>query len=254
MCYDVAYLTHKAKKYAKHYGTNADWEDIKKRLPATYHASGFDEPGLPALTAEHPGVVSMNWPFIPPVFAPAATNGRPLNTLNARDDKIFTKSSLYYQAAQEKRCIIVLDGFFDHHHKNGVAYPHYVQLANDEPLFVAGLWQAFEKDEVIRECATLVTTRANKEMAWIHNEPAYSPESRMIAVLGDREAWETWMHGTVEEAKAVIQPLPDGALSYHSCHAVRSNKKLKRIYPGNVPAVQERVYYPDLEETQGSLF
>jgi putative SOS response-associated peptidase YedK len=254
MCYDVSYLTRKAERYAKHHGTKADWEDIKKRLPATYHASGFDEPELPTLTAVHSGIQPMNWPFIPPSFAPSAMNGRPLNTLNARDDKIFTKSSLYYQSANEQRCVVVLDGFFDHHHKNGVAYPHYVRIANDEPMFVAGLWQTFETRDIERDCITLVTTRANKEMAWIHNEPAYSPESRMIFVLPNRESWETWIHGTVEEAKALIKPLPDGALSYHPCHAVRSNKKLNRVYPGNIPTVQEEVYYPDLEETQGTLF
>ena len=254
MCYDVAYLTRKAEKYARHHGSKTDWEDIKKRLPPTYHASGFDEPSLPVITDEHQGIVSMNWPFIPPAMAPKSANGRPLNTLNARDDKIFNKSSLYFQSTQHHRCAVVLDGFFDHHHKNGVAYPHFVRLANDEPMFVAGLWQTIEYQDIERDCVTLVTTQANKEMAWIHNEPAYSPESRMIFVLPSREAREIWIHGTVEEAKEIILPLPDGSLSYHPCHALRSNKKLNRIYPGNVPEVQEKVYYPDLEETQGSLF
>lgn len=150
--------------------------------------------------------------------------------------------------------MVVLDGFFDHHKKNGVAYPFYVELANGEPLMVAGLWQVFRHGEIERECVTLVTTQANKEMAWIHNEPAYSPESRMIFVLQDQEAKETWLNGTVEEAKEIIRPLPDGALVYHSCRPIKSNKKLNRVYPGNVPEVKDKVYYPELEETQGSLF
>jgi len=198
--------------------------------------------------------VALDWPFIPPALAPASQDGRPLNTLNARDDKIFNKSSLYYKAANETRCVVMLDGFFDHHRKSGVAYPFYVQLKSDEPMMVAGLWQVFRRGDIERECAALVTTRANKEMAWIHNEPAYSPESRMIAVLPDKEAVETWLHGSAEEAKEVIRPLADDTLDYFSCRPIKSNKKLNRVYLANVAAVREKAYYPELEEEQGSLF
>jgi hypothetical protein len=72
MCYDVSYLTRKAERYANHYGTRQDWEDIMSRLPPVYHASGFDEPQLPGITTKHDGVVPLNWPFIPPPFAPKA--------------------------------------------------------------------------------------------------------------------------------------------------------------------------------------
>ncbi len=254
MCYDVSYLTRKAEKYAKFHGTEVDWADLLKRVPPTYHASGFDQPELPAITAEHAKVTTLSWPFIPPNHAPTMPDGRPINTLNARDDKIFNPKSVYYESANERRCVVVLDGFFDHHHKSGIAFPHYVKLKSDEPLLVAGLWQPFRNTLEAKECVTLVTTRANKEMAWIHNEPAYSPESRMIFVLQNREAMETWIHGTVEEAQVLIAPLPDGVLDYHPCKPVKSNKKLKRIYLGNVPEIQERAYYPELEEQQGSLF
>jgi putative SOS response-associated peptidase YedK len=91
-------------------------------------------------------------------------------------------------------------------------------------------------------------------MAWIHNEPAYSPESRMVFVLQDREMVETWLHGTAEEAQELIQPLPDGVLEYYPCRPVKANKKLNRVYVGNVPEIIDRVYYPELEEEQGTLF
>jgi len=254
MCYDVSFLTKKAKKYALRVGTEEDWEDIQKRLPKAYHASGFDEPQLPVVTAQHPGIVALNWPFIPNVYAPKAADGRPLNTLNARDDKIFTPSSLYFKSAQEQRGIAVLDGFFDHHYHQGTPFPYFVRLANDEPLLVGALWQHFQHENIERTCVTLVTTRANKEMAWLHNEPAYSPVSRMLFVLPDSKAVETWLFGNVHEAKSVIKPLPDHVLTYHPCSAVRTNKKLNRIYPGNVEAIQNPVKYPELDLQQGSLF
>ncbi len=253
MCYDVAYLTKKAESYAKKYGSTEDWEDIKKRLPPTWHASGFDEPTLPALINEEPEIINMlDWSFIPQVYAPKV-NGRPMNTLNARDDKIFSRKSVYYPSAIEKRCLIPLDGFFDHHKKNGVAFPFFIRMKDRSPFMVAGLWQELEKEDIGRRTVTLVTTRANKEMAWIHNEPAYSPESRMIYIVPETN-YEKWLFADPEEAKSLITPLPDDMLEYHSCHPVKSNKKLNRTYPGNKPLVQEHKRYPELETQQGSLF
>ncbi len=253
MCYDVAYLTKRAEKYAKKYGTVEDWEDIKKRIPAAYHVNGFDEPTIPAITNTEPDKLSgLEWSFIPHIYAPEV-KGRPLNTLNARDDKIFTKKSVFYKSAVEKRCLVPIDGFFDHHHKNGTPFPFYVKMKDDSPLFVAGLWQEFKRGEVERKTVTLVTTRANKEMAWIHNEPAYSPESRMIYVVPESN-FDIWLHGSEEEAKNIITPLPDNVLEYYSCHPVRSNKKLNRVYPGNDPVVIKPRRYPELEQQQGSLF
>ena len=134
-----------------------------------------------------------------------------MNTLNARDDKIFSSRSIYRKSAEHRRCLVMLDGFFDHHHKNGVAYPHFVQLKSGEPFLAAGLWQTFEdpRDGIPINTVTLVTGPANKEMAWIHNEPAYSPDSRMIFIVDPAED-EIWLHGNMEEARSIIRPLTDG--------------------------------------------
>ena len=253
MCYDVSYLTKRAEKYAERYGTVEDWEDMKKRLPATFHASGFDEPELPVITGTEPDKIqAYSWSYIPGVYAPTI-NGRPINTLNARDDKIFQTKSVYNPAVEKGRCLVAIDGFFDHHKKNGIAYPFYVTMADDSPLFLAGLWQNFRNDEIERNTCTLITTKANKEMAWIHNEPAYSAESRMVYVVPP-ENFDRWLFAEENEAKKMITPLADGVLKYHSCQPVKSNKKLNRVYLGNVPEISSHRYYPDLEENQGSLF
>jgi len=255
MCYDAATMTQEAQKYAQRYGDEGLWKDAKQKLPEMYHLNGFDEPYLPVITNEEPEKVSLHsWAFVPFIYAPQI-NGRPMNTLNARDDKIFTERSIYRASAEKRRCLIMLDGFFDHHKKKGIAYPHYIQLKTKEPFMVAGLWQVFKdpKDGIAVNTVTMVTGPANKEMAWVHNEPAYSPESRMVFIV-DKEVEEVWLHGTMEEAASVISPLPDGLLDYHPCQPIKSNKKLNRTYLGNVPAIQERRYYPELEEVQGGLF
>lgn len=255
MCYDAATMAKKSKHYAQRYGDTHMWEQVKIKYPEMYHLNGFDEPDLPVITNEQPDVVSLlHWAFVPFVYAPQI-NGRPMNTLNARDDKIFKSSSIYFESARTRRCLVMLDGFFDHHKKDGIAYPHYIRLNTDEPFLVGGLWQTFTdpKDGIPMDTVTLVTGPANKEMAWVHNEPAYSPDSRMIFIV-PKEYDEVWLHGTMDEAAEVIRPLADGLLEYHPCQPIRDNKKLNRKYPGNVPGVQERKYYPKLEEIQGGLF
>lgn len=255
MCYDASTMTKKAKHYANRYGSEASWDQIKLKFPPTYHVNGFDEPDLPVITNEKPEEISLHhWAFVPFVYAPQI-NGRPMNTLNARNDKIFSSRSIYKASAEQRRCLVMLDGFFDHHHKNGIAYPHYIQMKNSEPFLVGGLWQTLKdpKDNIPIDTVTLVTGPANKEMAWIHNEPAYSPDSRMIFIVDPKDD-EIWLHGSADEARAIIRPLPDGLLDYHPCHPIKSNKKLHRVYQGNVPEIQERKYYPELEEIQGGLF
>lgn len=246
MCYDVSFLTRKAEKYAQHYGTEEQWKSIIKSLSPTHHVSGFDQPRIPAITNDH-GVTHLQWSFIPMEFSKR-------NTLNARDDRIFTKESVYNESARQSRCIVMLDGFFDHHKKKGVAYPYYIELKSSEPMMVAGLWQTYKTTAEELDCVTLVTTRANKEMAWIHNEPAHSPASRMVFILQDKFSADLWLNGTEEEAKDIIWPMPDDSLKYHACKPIKPNKKLNRTYMGNVPGIKEKTYYTDLEEEQGSLF
>lgn len=255
MCYDAATMTKKAQAYAKRYGNKEIWDKAKLKSPSMFHLNGFEEPNLPVITGEQTGEVQFfHWAFVPMVYAPKM-NGRPMNTLNARNDKIFTDKSIYKKSAEQKRCLVALDGFFDHHKKDGVAYPYYIQLKTKEPMMVGGLWQSFinEEDEIEINTVTLVTGPANKEMAWIHNEPAHSPESRMIFVV-DKSNDDAWLNGTPEQAEQLITPLPDDSLDYHPCKPIKANKKLKRTYLGNKPEIQERHYYPELEEQQGSLF
>ena len=248
MSYDVSHSSKNAKQYAKRYGNTDIWEKALQESTPTYHVSGLNEPDLPVILNEDPENVNfLHWPFMPFEYAPKI-KGKPMNTLNARDNRIFTEKSIYRDAAETRRCLVMLDGFFDHYKKDDLTFPHYVQLKTKAPFMVAGLWQTFTdpKDEVETNTVTLVTGPANKEMAWIHNETPYSPDSRMMFIV-DQKDDETWLHGDLEEAKALIKPFPDGLLDYYPCQPLKTVKKLHRLYLGNVPALLERKRYRELE-------
>jgi putative SOS response-associated peptidase YedK len=248
MSFDISHSTKNAKQYAKRYGNIGMWDKVVEESAPIYHVSGLTEPHLPVILNEDPQHVHfLHWAFMPFKFAPQI-KGKPMNTLYARDNRIFTENSIYRDAAKTRRCLVMLDGFFDHYEKDGQSFPHYVQLKTKEPFMVAGLWQTFTDpvDEVETNTLTLVTGPANKEIAWIHNETPYSPESRMMFIV-DKKDDETWLHGSVEEAKALIKPFPDGLLEYYPCQPLKTVKRLHQLYLGNVPALLERKRYKELD-------
>lgn len=248
MSYDISHSTKNAKQYAKRYGEIDIWENALEESIPTYHVSGLNEPDLPVILNEDPENVNfLHWAFMPFEYAPKI-KGKPMNTLHARDNRIFTEQSIYRDAVETRRCLVMLDGFFGHYKKDDLTFPHYVQMKTKEPFMVAGLWQTFTnpKDEVETNTVALVTVPANKEVAWIHNETPYSPDSRMMFIV-DKKDDETWLHGDPEEAKALIKPFPDGLLDYYPCQPLKTVKRLHRLYLGNVHALHERKRYKELE-------
>lgn len=248
MSYDISFATKNAKLYAKRYGDTEMWEEALEYMVPTYHVSGLSEPHLPVILNEDPENVDfLHWPFMPLEFAPKI-NGKPMKTFHARDDRIFTDKSIFKGSAESKRCLVMLDGFFDEYKKDDMTFPFYIQMKTKEPFMVAGLWQTFTDpvDEVETNTVTLITGPANKEVAWVRNEKPNTPESRMMYIV-DKKDDETWLHGSPEEAKALIKPLPDGLLEYYPCQPLKTVKRMHRFYLGNVPALLEKKRYKELD-------
>ena len=74
----------------------------------------------------------------------------------------------------------------------------------------AGLWdRSFKADGTAVESVTHITMPGNELLRDIHNTGA-NP-FRMPAILR-REDHEAWLTGTVDEARAVLQPYPAGLM------------------------------------------
>ena len=70
-----------------------------------------------------------------------------------------------------------------------------------EPLFFAGLWDAWRKpDGGILKSYTIVTTEPNELLAPVHN--------RMPAILNDKDALEWLSGGEVGHALSLLKSLP----------------------------------------------
>ena len=249
MSLDISHSTKNVKQYTKRYGTAEMWNYALEDAIPYYHINGLGEPFLPAILNTDPENISyLQWGFIPVQFAPKI-KGKPIRTLKARNDRMFTEQSVFRRSAQTQRCLIPVDGFFENFFIGKDAFPHYVQLKTKEPFMVGGLWQTFTDptDEVKTDTLALVTTPANKEIAWLHKEEPYTPESRMLFIV-DKKDDETWLHGTPEEAQAILKPFPDDLLEYYPCQPLKTVKLQHRMYLGNVPALLEPKRYKELEK------
>lgn len=114
----------------------------------------------------------------------------------------------------EYRCLVPVTSFCEYDWRSGKAVPTWFALDETRPLFFfAGIWRpstgerGTKKDPVIGEhkVFAFLTTEPNAEVAPMH-------EKAMPVCLLDREARETWLNGSVEEALALQGPSPDGTL------------------------------------------
>ena len=247
MCYDVAYLTRKIEYYEKRYG--ASFGDVP--FSPMYHSNGFDHMDIPVITNEHPQLIEMfSWGLIPPwVKDPEKATKIQNATLNARDDTLFEKPS-FKQAARSRRCLVLVDGFYDHHWKDNLSFPFYVCRRDGNSMAFGGIWETWRHGDIVRNTVSIVTTEPNPRMAWIHNRPRASEGPRMPFILKE-DSYGDWLDTTLSppEVTNLIQPYPEEWLEDYTVDRLRG-----KAYPGNVPSIRDKRSYPELNSQQGSLF
>jgi putative SOS response-associated peptidase YedK len=252
MCYDIKTQMRAALKRARRIGDfqEAQWIESALRQyegQEFYHVSGFEHPSLIGYTNKAPFEPQvLQWGLIPSWVKDRKQAEKLWNTtLNARGETIFEKPS-FRTAAKFKRCVIYLDGFYEHHHRNGKTYPHLIRMKDREPFAVAGLWENWKDPATGEELRTfaIVTTEANELMARIHNNPKLEEGPRMPVILPD-EAVDQWLlpdeKHIEEQIKELIKPYPAEAMEAHTVGRIRGKDAL-----GNVPGVCEEHLYPEL--------
>lgn len=261
MCYDKTYLTRRIEFYIKRYAETA--EDIKFlkdqlnqfSLAAVYHASGFDHPLVPVITSRDKRIGLYSWGLIPNWIKSAADAVKISNrTINARAETMFEKPA-FRESARERRCLIMADGFFEHHHKGGKTYPYHIRLKGEECMTMAGLWDEWTDPSsgMTRRTYTVVTTRANAMLARIHNNPKLEEGPRMPLILPKEMEWE-WLKPIHEKAdqdliQSLVRSFDEKALESFSVKRLRGKEAV-----GNIPYAVLPHRYAELEEQQGSLF
>ena len=155
--------------------------------------------------------------------------------INARGESVAEKPA-FRAAMKRRRCLIPADGFYEWQAVGGRKQPFFVHAKSGAPLAFAGLWETWtgpNGEEL--DTATIVTTRANRTLAAIHD--------RMPVILAP-EAFDLWLDSAnvdATTAAALIAPAPENLLeAYEVATAVNRTandnpKLLERMAAGAEP-------------------
>lgn len=164
--------------------------DAQSTYQPYFHLNGFTHGNLQIIKMDQPDIITdASWGLIPDwaTHNPEVFRKKS-NTLNARSESIFEKPS-YRDSAENKRCLILADGFFEPHHENGKAIPYFCyQPSKSNPkgdvFLFAGLYNEVDNKSL---SATILTTEANDFFMEVHNKG-----KRMPLVL-DSHYFEDWL-------------------------------------------------------------
>ena len=253
MCYDIkASLEAQLTRAQREQDYEAIEEILEKLIPLTdlpiHHASGFSHPEVLIYTDRSPHFPEVaTWGLVPHWVRDKEQLKKLWNrTLNARGETIFEKPS-FRTSARNNRCVIYVDGFYEHHHFKGKTYPFYVHRKDNKPMALAGLWSEWKDNETggVMNTFTIVTTQGNPLLARIHNNPKLK-EPRMPLIL-PQELEDKWLEHQDDELdqqaiEKLIRSYPERELTAHTVTRLRGKE-----YMGNVESISNPVTYAELE-------
>lgn len=127
--------------------------------------------------------------------------------INARAETVAEKP-MFRAAFKERRCLVPARGYFEWKGDKPPKQPYFIHSPDTDLLLFAGLWETWrpEKDAEPLYTYTIVTGPPGLVSGDIHDRaPVILPPA----------LWTTWLTGTAEEAKAILQSMPEPSLAYY---------------------------------------
>jgi putative SOS response-associated peptidase YedK len=128
-------------------------------------------------------------------------------TYNARTETVAEKPSFRQPWKHAQHCIIPVQSFFEPDWRSGKAVPTCIQLANDEPMGVAGLWATWRSPQgQVVHSFTMLTINADEHtvMRQFHKP---QDEKRMIVILPP-ERYDAWLDASCESSTDFLKTWP----------------------------------------------
>src|SRR5271156_5433165 len=130
--------------------------------------------------------------------------------VNARGESVLDKPS-FRNAMRRRRCLIPADGFYEWS-AGAPKRPYFVRPRSGSPIAFAGLWETWtgpNGEEV--DTAAIVTTRANRTLATIHD--------RMPVIVAP-DAFNLWLDCARVDAPTAAAPIPPARGGLLECYEV----------------------------------
>jgi len=175
-----------------------------------YFFSAFEYPRLPVITQENPNNIELlQWGLIPS-WVKDIDHAQKIrsSTLNARAETLLEKPS-FRNSLFNKRCLVIVHGFFEYHHSDKEKIPYYIKLKNDKPFGIAGIydfWKINGNDYI--KGFSIITCDANELLGKIHNTKKRMP---VILPYDVEDEWISY-DKTFNNVKHLLKPIDDNEL------------------------------------------
>lgn len=146
---------------------------------------------------------AMRWGLIPFWTKRSPDYTTTMRTINCRDDSLFTSGGMWNTMKQNKRCIVLAQGFYEwlkkpnpgpsstHTSSKDVKVPHFVKRKDGQLMCFAGLYDHVKYEDSPEGAMplytyTIITTSSNAQLSFLHD--------RMPVILDNgSEDLFTWM-------------------------------------------------------------
>lgn len=195
-------------KLALHFGDvpEAEWRD---KMSPLYRG--------PFLRAKGEGreLVVGQWGMIPPnskTHIPTGKDGKRLSTVNARREGMMKSWTYGGPWRKGQRCIIPAQRYAEPYWGTGKHIAWQFSRADGEPWGLAGLWSEWTDPATGEVLASYTMITQNCDDTPVLNlmhrpdlkRPPNLQDKRTVVPL-EKGDWDTWLHGAVEQAEALIQ-------------------------------------------------
>ena len=168
MCYTIEInLTREQieKRFNAKFKNGSDFQPRKK-------VSAFTLPDLPIICSDSADEIKLfTWGLIP-FWVRNEEDAKSIRTktFNARAETISDKAS-YRNSFKSKRCLVLADGFYEWHTSGKEKIPYFINLEDNSPFALAGLYDNWlnRETDVYTDTFTVITTKANPLLEKIHN-------------------------------------------------------------------------------------
>jgi putative SOS response-associated peptidase YedK len=245
MCFNVS-LYEMASNLETRFGAKFENPDEYKPF---YHVSAFSTPYFPVIANENVELIQFfQWGLIPFwVRDKDSANKIKFQNFNARAETIHKKSS-FKSVIRTKRCLILVNGFFEWREVLGNKYPYHIKLKNEKNFALAGIWDLWKdtKTGKQKKMFSIITTKANPLMEKIHNT-----KKRMPVIL-KREDELRWLNSDlkVDELDALLKPFDETEMEVYPVSKLISKKGVNT----NLPDAVKKFDYDELKYEQKNLF
>lgn len=200
-----------------------EWRDYERSIRHFKPRIGPRDSG-PFVTKNR--VAVGQWGMIPPFSAhriPMDRNGRALATNNARIETIDQRPTFRDAWKQGKRCLIPATLYIEPYWGTGKNIWWRFARADGEPWTLAGLWNEWrdkETGEFVPNYTMLtMNCDAHPLLNRFHKPDPKLPDDQQdkrSVIQIDREHWEVWLNGTIDEAKSLVRLPPIDAFAHRA--------------------------------------